>query len=369
VNSHPQQLQVTVGLSGGVDSSVAAALLKQQGYQLNTAFMKNWSGDDFGIQADCPWEADQKSAELAAQTLDLAFRSYNFEKEYRSQVVDYFFSEYQKGRTPNPDIMCNKAIKFDVFLHKAAADGADLIATGHYAQREYLPELDEYLLRRGVDHNKDQSYFLAGLSQEQLSKALFPIGHLTKPEVRKLAAEFGLPNFSRPDSQGICFIGEIDVREFLRKHISTKPGAIIDIDTNQEVGGHDGVYYYTIGQREGLGIGGQAVPYFVVDKDAEQNILYVAHGHNHPALNKQQVLLENLHVISPKYWQRLVGGRSEVELIGMARYRQSPQPGKLNIAELTFTFTQPQRALTPGQTLALFNNDILVAAGTIATVI
>lgn len=356
-------MKITVGLSGGVDSSVTAAILKQQGHEVSAAFMKNWSGDEFGIQADCPWEEDQKAAEAAAMALGIPFRSYNFEKEYRQQVVDYFFDEYSKGRTPNPDIMCNRQIKFAVFLDRALRDGTDMIATGHYAQVELNETVGEYILRRGVDQNKDQSYFLAGLNQEQLSKSFFPVGKYAKKEVRQLAADFGLPNFARPDSQGICFIGEIDVREFLRKHISTKIGEIRDIDTDKVVGQHDGVYFYTIGQREGLGIGGQEIPYFVVDKNVETNILYVGHGHNHPALNKREVKLENLHLVSPKTFDKHL--QNSNEFIGMPRYRHAGAVGYLDIANLTFTFNEPQRALSPGQTLALFIGDTLVASGVI----
>lgn len=355
--------KVLVGLSGGVDSSVATALLKQQEYDVSTAFMKNWSGDDFGIQADCPWEEDQKAAETAALALNVPFRSYNFEKEYRKHVVEYFFSEYAKGRTPNPDVMCNREIKFSVFLDRALADGADLIATGHYAQVRFDTELNEYILSKGVDQNKDQSYFLAALNQEQLSKSLFPIGGFTKPQIRQMAADFGLPNFARPDSQGICFIGEIDVQEFLRQHISTKVGEIRDVDTDRVVGNHDGVYFYTIGQREGLGIGGQALPYFVVGKDVEKNILYVGHGNNHPKLSTAEVKLESLHIVSPKYFEKHLS--SSTEFAAVPRYRHKGALGNLDLEKMVFTFNEPQRAITSGQTIALYVENDLVASGVI----
>lgn len=355
--------KVSVGLSGGVDSSVATALLKQQNYDVSTAFMKNWSGDDFGIQADCPWEEDQKAAESAALALDVTFRSYNFEKDYRQHVVEYFFSEYSKGRTPNPDVMCNREIKFSVFLDRALRDGAELIATGHYAQVRFDKELEEYVLSKGIDANKDQSYFLAALNQDQLSKSLFPIGGFTKPQIRQMAADFGLPNFARPDSQGICFIGEIDVQEFLRQHISTKQGEIRDVDTDMVVGKHDGVYFYTIGQREGLGIGGQALPYFVVGKDIEKNVLYVGHGNNHPKLNTKEVKLESLHIVSPKYFDRHLKASSE--LTAVPRYRHKGAVGNLDLENMIFIFDTAQRAITPGQTIAFYVGEDLVASGVI----
>lgn len=377
---------IFVGLSGGVDSAVSAALLKKAGYDVVGVFMKNWSGDDFGIQTDCPWEEDQKMAESVAAALEIQFRSYNFEKEYRAKVVDYFFREYESGRTPNPDVMCNREIKFDIFLQRALADGADGIATGHYVRKVNVPATESLdavvagqfasgnqndleltadgfipFLLKGNDPNKDQSYFLNAVNSVQLAKSIFPIGNLQKPEVRKLAAEFGLPNFNRPDSQGICFIGELDVRQLLRAHISTKPGDIVDVDTKAVVGKHDGVYYYTIGQREGLGVGGQETPYFVVGKDVNKNELYVAHGHDHPELNKAEVQLEELH------WQ--IPGceeiTSQLALTASARYRQQPQPGTLGVANLKFTYAERQRAITPGQSLALYAGDVCLGGGVI----
>ncbi len=348
--------KVFVAMSGGVDSSVSAALLQQQGFDVTGVYMKNWSGDDYGIQAECPWEQDQADAKSVCEKLGIPFRSFNFEKEYRAKVVEYFFSEYERGRTPNPDVMCNKAIKFDLFLNKALEEGADLIATGHYAQVRKTET--GYQLLRGIDPNKDQTYFLYNLTQEQLSKVLFPIGHLPKPEVRKLAEQFGLPTAEKPDSQGICFIGEIDVYKYLRSRLPIKPGQIIDIDTDKIVGEHDGVAFYTIGQREGLKIGGQETPYFAVSKDLEHNILYVGHGHDHSALLKRTVKLENLHVINPNYV-------IPENLTAAVRYRQVAQPGTLDQAELTFRFTQPQRAVTSGQSLVIYDNDVCLGGGVI----
>lgn len=356
MSKNSTQTKVFVALSGGVDSAVSAALLKKQGYHVTGVFMKNWSGDNYGIQINCPWEEDQNMAEAVCKHLDIPFRSFNFEKQYREKVLDYFFSEYRKGRTPNPDVMCNREIKFDLFLRRVKEKGADMIATGHYAQIERSGELLQLL--KGKDPNKDQTYFLYTLNQEQLSNTLFPIGHLMKGEVRKLAHEFKLPNASRPDSQGICFIGEIDVQDFLRKHISTKPGNIVDIDSRQVVGSHDGVYFYTIGQREGLGIGGQSVPYFVVGKDVGRNELYVAHGQDHVALNKKEVKLESLHWIARKI-------PGDMNFTASSRYRQAPQFGKLYAKNLLFTFDKPQRAITPGQSLVLYCGDECVGGGVI----
>lgn len=350
-------------MSGGVDSSVAAALLVEQGYDVTGVFMKNWSGDNYGIQSDCPWEQDQADAEAVCQKLGIPFRTFNFEKEYRAKVVEYFFGEYEKGRTPNPDVMCNKEIKFDLFLNKALAEGADLIATGHYARRQKSEirnsKLEtQYELLKGVDANKDQTYFLYNLTQDQLAHTLFPIGHLEKPELRKLAAKLGLPTAEKPDSQGICFIGEINVIQFLRARIPIKKGDIVDIDTKEVVGQHDGTYFYTIGQREGLKVGGQSIPYFVVQKDFEQNILYVGHGNDHPAMYSRQVKLENLHFISE-------GVNSTNHLSASVRYRQTPQPGTLDIESKTFTFDEPQRAVTSGQSLVIYDGEVCLGGGII----
>lgn len=348
--------KVFVGLSGGVDSAVSAALLKEQGYEVVGVYMKNWSGDDYGIQADCPWKEDQKDAEAVCQTLGIEFRSFNFEKQYRDKVVEYFFSEYEKGRTPNPDVMCNKEIKFKLFFEKATEEfGADLIATGHYA-RKIEGEDGIHRLYRGVDSNKDQTYFLYNLTQAQLSKTLFPIGHLAKPEVRKLAKKFNLPNADKPDSQGICFIGEIDVLKFLMSRLPEKHGDIVDIDTNEKVGEHKGSYFHTIGQRKGLGIGGQEIPYFVVGKDFEKNIVYVGKGHDHPSLMKSEVKLENIHKIYDF---------DNSGLSASVRYRNKAIEGVLDENEMTFKFNQPQWAPASGQSLVIYKGDECVGGGVI----
>lgn len=342
--------KVFVGLSGGVDSAVSAALLKEQGYDVTGVYMKNWSGDDYGIQADCPWEQDQKDAEAICLHLGIEFRSFNFEKEYREKVVEYFFSEYEKGRTPNPDVMCNKEVKFKLFLEKSLQEGADFIATGHYARN-----IDNKLFK-GVDSNKDQTYFLYNLTHEQLSHTLFPIGHLKKPEVREIAKKLKLPNAEKPDSQGICFIGEINVLKFLMSRIPEKKGEIRDIDTNTIVGEHKGVYFYTVGQRDGLGIGGLKEPYFVVDKDIENNILYVGMGTNHPSLFKSEVELESLHLINSH-------SNLDSDLEASVRYRRKPQKGKLSGNK--FTFDEVERAVTSGQSLVLYRGDECLGGGVI----
>jgi tRNA-specific 2-thiouridylase len=260
--------------------------------------------------------------------------------------------------------MCNKEIKFGLFLEKAIKEGATYIATGHYVRRKEIQDLTSnttYQLLKGVDQNKDQSYFLYNITQEQLSHSLFPIGHLTKPEVRKLAFKMKLPNAARPDSQGICFIGEIDVQEFLRSNITSKTGNIVNIDTNEVVGKHDGVWYYTLGQRDGLGIGGQKIPYFVVGKDVDNNVVYVGHGHEHKKLLSKVVSLENLYFIDPLFEKE----KDDVVLSGVARYRQKPQDGLLNISSKTFTFDEPQRAITSGQSLVLYDGEVCVGGGVI----
>lgn len=357
--------KVFVGMSGGVDSSVAAALLVEQGYDVTGVYMKNWSGDDYGIQADCPWEQDQADAEAVCKQLGIPFRSFNFEREYRAQVVEYFFSEYQKGRTPNPDVMCNRQIKFGLFLDKALKEGADFIATGHYARVKQ--DNNGYQLLKGLDQNKDQSYFLYNVTQEQLGHTLFPVGELTKPEVRKKAGELGLKTAAKPDSQGICFIGEINVLNFLKSRLPEKEGAIVDIDSNETVGSHKGSYFYTLGQREGLHIGGQKDPYFVVKTDVEKNIVYVGHGHNHSRLMSKQVKLESLHLINQTYNLELITQNS---LSASIRYRHKPKPGKLSQDESStwiFTFDEPQRAITPGQSLVIYQEDMCLGGGVISS--
>jgi len=350
---------VYVGMSGGVDSSVSAALLKDAGYDVMGVYMKNWSGDDFGIQADCPWEQDVEGVKAVCEVLDIPFKSYNFEKEYREEVVNDFFAEYEAGRTPNPDILCNKEIKFKRFLERALEDGADFIATGHYAQ--HLEEHSEHKLVRGNDTNKDQTYFLHTFTQEQLKHVLFPIGHLPKSEVRKLADKYDLPNAKKKDSQGICFIGHIDVQEFLRTTIETQKGDIVDIETNEVVGTHDGTMFYTIGQRRGLGVGGAGLPYFVADKKKGENILYVAKGEDNPALFKSEVELEEMHWISG------VQPELPLECEVQIRYRQKAVKATYSYKNKKHlvVFKDPVRAISPGQSAVLYNGDVCLGGGVI----
>mgnify|MGYP000484881790 CR=1 FL=1 len=382
--------KIFCAMSGGVDSSVAAALLKNQGYSIVGVYMKNWSGDNFGLQKNCPWEKDMSDVQAVCKVLNIPFMSFNFEKEYRAKVIEYFFEEYRKGKTPNPDIMCNKEIKFDLFLKKALEEGADMIATGHYArvtsgndninnlklqtyqsalplQRSSNLEPKTYYLLKGLDTNKDQSYFLYILNQEQLSKILFPIGHLKKSDVRELARKYKLPVAEKKDSQGICFIGKINVQEFLRKVIKKKPGPIIDIDTQKKLGNHDGTMFYTIGQREGLNIGGSPEPYFVVSKDEKNNILYVAMGRENKHLFKKELQLENLHLISHKKIEQLL---QLSNITCSIRYNHSPKLCKLSkdirpSARYKITFQTPQRAITPGQSAVLYDGEICLGGGII----
>ncbi len=350
--------KVFLALSGGVDSAVSAYLLKEQGYDVIGCFMKNWS-DDYGIEGDCPWEADQKDAEAVCQHLGIPFRSFNFEKEYRSKVIKYFFDEIKLGRTPNPDVLCNKDIKFGIFLEKAIENGADLIATGHYAKVQFNKESNEYELLKGIDENKDQSYFLCELNQEQLSKTLFPIGGFLKPEIRRIAEEQKLPVAFKPDSQGICFIGKINVGKFLRENVEIHKGEIIDIDSGIKVGDHDGIEFYTIGQREGLKIGGASEPYFVCGKDKIKNVLFVAKGKSNKNLFKNEVHFENL------FWLNKIENVNTLNLSAQIRYRQKAVPGRLDLLNNIFIFDEPQRAVAEGQLLAIYEGDILRASATI----
>jgi tRNA-specific 2-thiouridylase len=374
-------MKIAVGLSGGVDSAVTAALLKEQGHEVVGVFMKNWS-DDFGINGECPWEQDQRDAQSVAEHLGIEFLSYNFELQYRERVIEYFFSEYKAGRTPNPDILCNSEIKFNVFLKRCLQElGADKIATGHYArvinneeliikngelticQFANLPvgEDAKYHLLRGIDQNKDQSYFLCRLTQEELAKSLFPIGEYTKPQVRELAQKFGIPVAQKKDSQGICFVGKINVTEFLRSELGNKPGEIVDIDSGKIVGEHSGLWFYTIGQREGLGLGGG--PWFVVKKDLASNKLIIAKGTDNPALFTKEVVLDEINIIDK---EQLIINNSGLYGVSL-RYRQKPNKAELswNGDKIKLIFEEPQRAVAPGQFGCIHVGDEVVGSGVI----
>ena len=293
-----EKRKVIVGMSGGVDSSVAVALLKQEGYEVTGVFMKNWADPRY----PCPWQEDRQDAMRVAAILDIPFETWDFSKEYRESVVEYMIREYRMGRTPNPDVMCNSRIKFGAFLQYALKAGADFIATGHYvrlmrkSQTNSKSKIRNSKLVVAKDLNKDQSYFLWTLTQEQLAHSLFPIGDYTKPEVRALAKKFGLPTAEKPDSQGVCFIGEIDVAAFLRDHIPSRRGAVLTA-SGKKIGEHDGAEFYTIGQRHGIGVGG-GIPFYVAGKDIEMNTLMVAKGPNDNALFSKKLTVESINWIS-----------------------------------------------------------------------
>jgi tRNA-specific 2-thiouridylase len=354
---------VVVGMSGGVDSSVTAALLKEQGFDVIGVFMKNWSEDfgDFG----CTWAQDSEDARKVAQQLNISFYVWNFEKEYYDKVVEYFFREYAAGRTPNPDVMCNTEIKFKVFLDKALALGADFVATGHYARitPEYKLKAKSYQLLKGIDPAKDQSYFLYTLKQEQLSNILFPIGHLKKSEVRVLAKKFKLPNAEKKDSQGICFIGKINVTEFLKAHVKAEVGEIVT-SSGQVLGRHDGLPYYTIGQREGMKLGGNG-PYYVVNKNFESNRLIVTNNAQDKELWKKEFTVTDLSWVGnvPKF---------PLNTGVTIRYHHPEYLAnieKITDYELRIVFDQPQRAITPGQAAVFYDGDELLGGGVIEEVL
>jgi tRNA-specific 2-thiouridylase len=355
--------KVFVGMSGGVDSSVTAYLLKQQGYEVVGIFMKNWSGKlatDQGVFSfACNAQADYEDALAVAGALDIPFYSFDFEKEYREKVIGYFECEIKKGHTPNPDIMCNKEIKFKLFLDKCLALGADKIATGHYA-RVKEDEKGFHLLR-GMDPNKDQSYFLATLGQYELSKTLFPIGELKKTEVRRIAKQINLPNAEKPDSQGICFVGEIDVNAFIRSLVGEKEGDIVDMQ-GKVLGKHKGLYFYTMGQRKGLGIGG-GIPYFVVGKDLDKNLLVVDKG-----MQAEELFSKEVEVLD-FVWTSGLELKFPWEGLAQQRYRSTAVPcrvEKISKDKLKVIFKDKQRAVTAGQFMVLYEGEELIGVGVIA---
>lgn len=353
-------------MSGGVDSSVAAALLKKQGYFVVGAYMKNFSPEAWEgvIKNACPWQKDIKLLKQVCAKLKIPFRSFNFEKEYRKKVIDYFFNEYQKGRTPNPDIMCNKKIKFGLFLEKALRLGFDYIATGHYARKREIiaqnSKIKTHELLKGTDPKKDQSYFLYSLTQNQLARALFPIGSYAKSEVRKLARKFGLPNWDRKDSQGICFVGHIKLQKFLKQRIPEKPGKIVNLK-NQVLGTHKGAWYYTIGQRHGLGVGG-GTPYYVTQKNVHKNILVVCPRAYAGLVHHTHAYLNKIHWIT-KPPKLPFACRAKI------RYQQNDQncTVKKYSGGLKITFVKPQFAIAPGQSIVFYAGDRVLGGGIISS--
>ncbi len=357
-------------MSGGVDSSVAALRLLEQGYQVEGLFMKNWEEDD--SEEYCTATEDLADAQSVSDDLGIKLHTVNFSSEYWNQVFEYFLAEYRSGRTPNPDIMCNKEIKFKAFLEYAIDLGADFIATGHYVQLDRTA--NELTLLKGLDENKDQSYFLYTLQQHQLAKSLFPIGDLEKPEVRRLAEKAGFDTANKKDSTGICFIGERKFTEFLQRFLPAQPGDIITAasgdkadGSNEIIGQHQGLMYYTLGQRQGLGIGGLKTaseePWFVVDKNLKTNQLIVAQGHNHPRLLKQQLGASQLHWVSGQAPSAHFNCKAKI------RYRQIEQNCTVKIkgAVGTVCFDEPQRAITPGQSIAFYQENVCLGGGVIDT--
>jgi tRNA-specific 2-thiouridylase len=392
-----------VGISGGVDSSVAAYLLKKQGYDVIGVFMINWHDTTGTLAGDCPWNDDLVFAELVARKLNIPLKTVDFSEDYRKRVVDYMFTEYKNGRTPNPDVLCNREIKFDLFTKTAMDLGADYVATGHYCRKGEVEVNGSpvYRLLQGLDQNKDQSYFLCQLSQEQLRMAEFPIGNLLKSEVREIAREQGLATAERKDSQGICFVGKVDLPEFLKQKLASKEGYIIEIpddlpqfhqysklhrdwlktstgleflthdfsfspDNGTIVGKHAGAHFYTIGQRKGLNIGGKAEPVFVIATDTINNNLYVGMGHEHPGLNRWGLFIpaKDIHWIRQ---DRAIKTGDSLRMMVRVRYRQPLQQATLymNPEGLYIVFDKKQRGITSGQFAAWYDNEELIGSGVI----
>ena len=375
---------------------MAAWLLKEQGHEVIGLFMRNWHDTTGTLEGDCPWHDDQVFAELVAKRLDIEFHYVDLSEQYKQRVVDYMFAEYEKGRTPNPDVLCNREIKFDVFLKEALKLGAEFVATGHYCQKseQTIDGKTTYSLLAGADNNKDQSYFLCQLTQEQLKYALFPIGHLTKPEVRAIAEAQRLATAKRKDSQGICFVGKVDLPVFLQQKLASKQGNIHEIlptwpkferyaaDTTLEgmarpysftvrdgkkIGTHNGAHFYTIGQRKGLGIGGRKESLFIIGTDVATNTIYVGEGENHPGLYRRALYIEQseVHWIEPT--ERLVAGQSR-RLLVRIRYRQPLQQATLYMKEegLYIHFDTPQRSIAAGQFAAWYDGERVVGSGVIS---
>jgi tRNA-specific 2-thiouridylase len=393
--------RVVVGLSGGVDSSVAAYLLKEQGYEVIGLFMKNWHDDSVTISNECPWLEDSNDALLVAEKLEIPFQTVDLSEEYKDRIVDYMFKEYENGRTPNPDVLCNREIKFDVFMKIALSLGADFVATGHYCRKGILEKdgKEIYQLLAGKDDNKDQSYFLCQLSQEQLAKSLFPIGELTKPEVREIASKLDLITAEKKDSQGLCFIGKVRLPEFLQQKLQPKEGIIIEIDKNDSiytlqkptfesiedqlnfdaqpfhylpsmgkmVGKHQGAHYFTIGQRKGLNVGGTKEGLFIIATDIETNTIYTGQAHTHPGLFRKALKVQPNEIHWVREDLRLNNGET-MEVMARIRYRQALQNATLYQFEsgLFVVFDEPQSAITEGQFVAWNVGDELVGSGVIS---
>lgn len=387
--------RVVVGLSGGVDSSVAAYLLKEQGYEVIGMFMKNWHDSSVTISDDCPWEDDSRDALLIAEQLGIPFQTIDLSEEYRKRIVDYMFSEYEAGRTPNPDVLCNREIKFDVFMKAALSLGADYVATGHYCRKEVFEQDGKmrFRLLSGKDPNKDQSYFLCQISEAQLSKALFPIGELLKPEVRRIAEEAGLVTASKKDSQGLCFIGKVRLPDFLQQQLKPKEGDIVEMPADspiyaeissedpealsrvpdytaasgKKVGTHRGAHYFTIGQRKGLLVGGKEEPLFVIATDVLSNTIYVGMGEQHPGLNRKALFIpaRDIHWLRP---DQAMNAGEERRYVVRIRYRQPLQSATLiqRMEGLYIVFDGLQKGITPGQFAAWYDGDELLGSGVIA---
>ncbi|MCA1750363.1 MAG: tRNA 2-thiouridine(34) synthase MnmA [Cryomorphaceae bacterium] len=387
--------RVVVGLSGGVDSSVAAWLLKEQGYEVIGLFMKNWHDESVIIANECPWIEDSNDAMLVAQALDIPFQVIDMSADYKTRIVDYMFAEYAAGRTPNPDVLCNREIKFDVFMKTALSLGADFVATGHYC-RKAETEVDGktvYRLLAGLDAGKDQSYFLCQVSQDQLAKALFPIGELQKSEVRKIAEKAGLVTADKKDSQGLCFVGKISLPDFLQQQLKPKKGEIIEIpagavngagvEISEELstltrphhfeksqgevaGEHSGAHYFTIGQRKGLHVGGKAKPLFVIGTDVIENEVYVGQGDDHPGLYRKGIRIPAAEVHHTRPDLALAPGEKRRYKVRI-RYRQPLEDATLEYdgEALFIIFDRPQRGVAPGQFAAWYDGEELIGSGVI----
>ena len=393
--------KVVLGLSGGVDSSVSAYLLKEQGYEVIGLFMKNWHDDSVTISDECPWLEDSNDAMIVAEKLGIPFQTVDLSEQYKERIVDYMFNEYERGRTPNPDVLCNREIKFDVFMKIALSLGADYVATGHYCRKGEIEKNGEkiYQLLSGKDNNKDQSYFLCQLTQEQLSKTLFPIGKLQKSEVRRIAAEQELVTADKKDSQGLCFIGKVRLPDFLQQKLKPKEGNIVEINSDSEtyktdipefeskieelkflsqkyqyqpddgkvVGKHQGAHYFTKGQRKGLAVGGTPEPLFVIDTDVEDNVIYTGQGKKHPGIYRKALFINEDEV----HWVRKdlsLKPDESLELKARIRYRQPLQEATLYQTEqgMYVVFKTPQASITEGQFVAWYDGEELLGSGVIS---